>query len=114
MLDVNIPAPNPGLAQLLLSPEMRSLMQERAEMAQALYRADVAKPTGRLARSARVETAIGGRNNDRWVSYLIVDAPYAASHEFGRGNKPRSTGQAVSVETAANDLNRALNMLGAF
>ena len=114
MLDVSVPVPNPALAQILLSPTMRSLMQERAEMAQALYRGEVAHRTGRLAASARVETAIGGKKNDRWVSHLLIDTPYADSHEFGRGDKPGSTGQAASIEAAANDLNRVLTMLGGY
>ncbi|NEW33840.1 hypothetical protein GV791_14880 [Nocardia cyriacigeorgica] len=102
----NIPTnSNPAIAALLKSPEMRSLMLERAEIAQALYREIVAKRTGRLARSARVETFIGGRRNDRWCARLIVDASYAASHEYG-------TDDGSGVRAGAHDLNQVLNQLG--
>ncbi|WP_280393044.1 hypothetical protein [Nocardia wallacei] len=102
----NIPVPNPAITKILVSPEMRSLMFERAEIAQALYREIVAKRTGRLARSARVETFIGGKKNDRWQSRLIVEESYAASHEFGTddGNE--------GIVAGAHDLNVVLNTLG--
>lgn len=82
----DIPAnPNPALTAIALGPQMRSLMFERGEIAQAIYRDIVAKRSGRLARSARVSTFIGGRKRDRWASRLTVggeDATYGASHEF--------------------------------
>lgn len=102
----NIPAPNPAVGAILVSPEMRSLMFERGEMAQALYREIVAKRTGRLARSARVETFIGGKKNDRWQTRLIVDAPYAASHEFGTDDGDEG------ITAGVHDLNVVLNALG--
>ncbi|MBF6368424.1 hypothetical protein IU469_22260 [Nocardia puris] len=104
---------NPAIAGLLLSARMRSLMYERAEIAQALYREIVSKRTGRLARSARVETFIGGARNDRWCSRLIVggaEAPHGLAHEFGyeidRDDEP------IQVE-GAHDLNLVLNAMGA-
>ncbi|WP_228002141.1 hypothetical protein [Nocardia australiensis] len=102
----NIPAPNPAVGGILKSGEMRSLMFERGEVAQALYREIVAKRTGRLARSARVETFIGGSRGDRWCSRLIVEAPYAASHEYGTDDG--NTG----IQVGAHDLNIVLNQLG--
>lgn len=100
-----------GIGELLLGSEMRALMYERAEMAQAIYRDEVTKRTGALARSARVETFVGGRRNDRWCSRMIVDAPHALPHEDGVGIHRGSTGE-VGVQQPANDLNRVLNMLG--
>lgn len=100
----NIPSPNPAIRAILLSSQIQTLMRERGEAAQAIYRSIVAKRTGRLAGSARVEVQIGGRRNDRWTARLIVDAPYAASHEYG------TTGG--SQLSAAHDLNRVLNQLG--
>lgn len=99
---------NPAVQGLLKSPEMRALMFERAETAQALYRDIVAKRTGRLARSARVETYIGGERNpnDRWCGRLIVEAPYAASHEFGFDDGD------LDVRAGVHDLNVVLNQLG--
>lgn len=102
MQDVRID--HAGIGRLLLGPQMRSLMQEKAEIAQALYREIVTKRSGRLAASARVETFVGGRRNDRWCGRLIVDAaqaPYAASHEYG-----------TEHGAAARDLNLVLTMLG--
>lgn len=98
----DIPAPNPAVTALLRSEQMRSLVAQRAESAKAIYQQIVAKRTGRLARSARVETFIGSRKNDRWIGRLIVDAPYTASHEYGTEHHA----------TGAHDLNVVLNQLG--
>ncbi|MFR9767055.1 hypothetical protein [Nocardia sp. SC052] len=100
---------NPAIAGLLLSAQMRSLMFERAEIAQAIYREIVAKRTRRLARSARVETFLGGRNKDRWCSRLIVggsEAPHGLPHEFGSDDGDED------IRAGVFDLNRVLNMLG--
>lgn len=105
----NIPAnPNPAVRDILLSSEMRSIMFEAGEIAQAIYREVVAKRTGRLARSARVETFKGGVRHpqDRWCARLIVDAPYSASHEYGIDNGD------TNIQAGAYDLNRVLNMMG--
>jgi hypothetical protein len=80
---------------------MRTLVAGRAEVAKAIYQGIVAKRTGRLARSARVETFVGGKKNDRWIGRLIVDAPYTASHEYG-----------TEDGAGAHDLNIVLNQLG--
>ncbi len=80
-----------GIGQLLKGSEMRSLVRERTEMAEAIYRARVARRTGILARDTRVSTFLGGPLNDmargdRWVGRLTVGnqrVVYAASHEFG-------------------------------
>lgn len=101
MEDINIPYPNPALAAILRSQQVRRMVQAKAEEGQAIYQGIVAKRTGRLARSARIETFIGGAKSDRWCARLIVDAPYAASHEFGTEKGP-----------AAHDLNQVLNRLG--
>lgn len=104
----NIPKdPNPALTQIAISSEMRSLMREKIEIAQALYRDEVAHRTGNLARSARVETFIGGPKSDRWIGHLIVEATYAASHEFGTDDGDER------ITAAAHDLNRVLNQLAA-
>jgi hypothetical protein len=110
MEDVRIPSPNPALGAILKSSEMRSLVQEKAEMAQALYRDLVRKRTGQLARSARVSTYIGGARNDRWIAEMIVDAPHAAAHEFGVGDKPGSLPK-TAVHAAADDLNQVLGQM---
>lgn len=112
MDDVRIPIPNPALGEILKSSEMRSLVQQKAEIAQALYREEVRKRTGTLARSARVETYLGGTRGDRWVSEMIIDAPHALAHEDGVGihagsaAKPRG-----GVRAAADDLNTVLNLM---
>lgn len=101
----NIPGyPNPALTAIAVSSEMRSLIDGRGQVAKAIYQQIVAKRTGRLARSARVDTFIGGRKNDRWVSRLTVggeEAGYAASHEFGTERR-----------SGFHDLNVVLNQLG--
>ncbi|MEU3011058.1 hypothetical protein [Nocardia asteroides] len=107
-MEHNIPShPNPAITALLLGSEMRSLMREKGELAEALWRELVAIRTGRLARSSRIETHIGGRSNDRWAATLIVGtgAPYGVAHEFGHDNDGRPV-------VGAHELNAALTMLG--
>lgn len=101
-----VPKPNPAITAALRSPEMRSLVAGRAEAAKAIYQEIVSKRTGRLARSARIETFIGGAKNDRWIGRLIVEAPYSASHEFGTGDGGEH------VRAGFHDLNVVLNRLG--
>lgn len=138
-LDVTVyPDPNPALTGWLVGPECRRIMEERANMAMLLYQAQVAKRTGRLARSARAHVEIGGDKHDRWVGELIVgDDPgvdYAASHEFGveaeiegpakpklgkRGkplkNQKYVEGPVITGDHhAAHDLNVVLSELGNF
>lgn len=81
-----------GMAGLLMSPQVRSLMREKAEIAQALYRAQVARRTGDLARETRVETYRGGRRNDRWCARVISRPTHghAAAHEFGADGRSTS------------------------
>ena len=109
-LDPDIPEPNEALAGLMLSARMREIVSERANMAQMLYQATVAKRTGRLARSANAHTEIGGKRNDRWIGELTVGGAgsmgvveYAAAHEFGTANSD-----------AAHDLNQVLSELEGF
>ncbi|MBF6301169.1 hypothetical protein IU459_27025 [Nocardia amamiensis] len=105
---------NPAIAGLLLSAQMRSLMFEVAEIAQAIYRDEVSQRTGRLARSARVETFRGGRLKDRWKSRLVIggsEAPHGLSHEFGYEIHD-DDGNVTAVVGGAHDLNQVLNRLG--
>ena len=94
MRDVDIPRPNPALAEILLSAQVRSMVFEVGEIAQALYRATGHRDSGSSARDARVSTHIGGADNDRWVATLTVDQP-------------------TSTKRALEDLNQVLNQLGA-
>lgn len=106
MLDVDVPAPNPFIAQWLKSARCRAILSESAEMYEALYREVVAKRTGRLAASTHVSTGIEG---DRWVALMTVGvggAPYAASHEFGTGRTDPD-----NALPPAHDLNTILDMM---
>jgi hypothetical protein len=104
-MDVTVPEPNEALTAVLLSPTMRTIVEERANTAAMLYQATVAKRTGRLAASAHAHTEVGGKYHDRWTGELLVGAigslgtvDYAASHEFGTRPHP----------AAARDLNQVL------
>jgi hypothetical protein len=116
-MEVDIPEPNPALTALLISPEMQALVLERAEVAKALYQAQVAKRTGALAASAQAHTEIGGVRHDRHVGYVTVGEglAYGAAHEFGVGDHPGSVhnlnGRNI-IHPAAHDLNRVLEELG--
>lgn len=106
-MECDIPDPNPFLVQWLLEQECRRMMQAKAEVAQAFYQARVAKRSSYLARSARVDTLIDGpTTKDRWCSRLLVEASYAASHEFGTGRTNPDRAQ-----PGAHDLNTVLQRL---
>ncbi|TSD48582.1 hypothetical protein FFI94_022220 [Rhodococcus sp. KBS0724] len=94
-----------GVGKMLVGPEMRSLVQERAEMGAALYRERVKKHTGENARTVRVHTEIGGKKNDRWTGVVTAFAPHAAAREFGNFRKRGKGFQGEHVlRTIANDL----------
>ena len=123
-MEVNIYNPNPAIEAVLKSARMRSIVFEVAEVAQALYVAQVAKRTGMLAASAHVSTEIGGigvRKNDRWIGVLTVGGTgskgtveYAAAHEFGthEGAPTESNRYGTPETVGAEDLNRVLEELG--
>lgn len=83
-----------GIAQVLVSPDMRRAMVRVADIALILYTLHVAKQTGQLAASGRAEVAMSDLTHDRWMAILRVTAPYAVWHEWGAGPgmHPRSTG----------------------
>jgi hypothetical protein len=117
MIELDIPYPNPALAAVLVSAEMQAIVLERAEVAKALYQAQVAKRTGALAASAQAHTEIGGVKHDRHVGYLTVGEglAYGAAHEFGVGDHPESVHNLDGpniIHPAAHDLNRVLEELG--
>ncbi|ALF00317.1 hypothetical protein SEA_ARCHIE_11 [Mycobacterium phage Archie] len=109
LTDIQIPNPNRGLAQILLSPNMELLMGIIGQEVVLAYRAGVAKRTGKLMSSASAETMIGGKKNDRWVSHVTIGGETAVStwhsprnpnpgdlffygvlHEHGDGGNPPS------------------------
>ena len=105
---------NPAIAGLLLSSQMRALMFERGEIAQAIWYDEVAKRTARLARSGRVETFRGGRLKDRWKVRLTVggsEAPHGLGHTYGHKRRNKA-GEITAVIAGAHELNRVLNGLG--
>lgn len=103
-MDVDIPTPNRGLAEALLSPAMHRVVEERANTAALLAAAQVAKDTGDLARTAHAGTEIGGVDHDRWIGVMTLGrrgVDYAASHQFGTTRQP-----------GAHELNAVLEQLG--
>lgn len=117
--------PNRAIGAVLVSPEVRRIVEERVHTALALYQAQVAKRSGALARSARVHTAIEPvlKGQPRWVGTLTVGGQgvdYGATHEFGRGEHPHSIDANVNdadagiIQHAAHDLNVVLENLAAF
>lgn len=88
--------------KVLLSPRLGAhLLAEAQEVAQ-LYRARVAKRTGRLAASATAHVQVGGHKHDRLIGKVIVGTglEYAALHEFGAPSNP--------ARQAAKDLAEAV------
>lgn len=117
--------PNRAIGAVLVSSEVRRIVEERIHTALALYQAQVAKRTGALARSARVSTAIEPvlKGQPRWVGTLTVggsNVDYAAAHEFGRGDHASSVDadandpDAGIIQHPAHDLNVVLENLSAF
>ena len=99
MDDIDIPKPNPALAQILLSSQMQNVVRSVTELAKTKYQAIVAKRSGKLAASARVRLHIGGHNNDRWVGTLTVGeaTAHGLAHEFGhKSRRDTNTGAFVA------------------
>ncbi len=99
-----------GLGEVLVSPEMKRLVESRANTAALLYQALVAKQAGELARDMQVRSRIGGPNRDRWVGsvhvgeHVVQDLP----HEFGYD---QPGGRHID---GAEDLDQVLRMLSRF
>lgn len=90
----NIPSdPNPFITAWLVGPESEVLMRRVGQWVALLYQALEVKRTGAMAGSATVNVHIGGPKGDRNVADVIVTDPAAASHIFGAGFHPRSTGR---------------------
>ena len=79
LVDVDVPKPSKDLARLMKSPNMELLMGIVGQQAVSLYRAKVAKRTGKLMASAHAETRIGGHAKDRWVAAMVFGGDTAVS-----------------------------------
>ncbi|AGT12620.1 hypothetical protein PBI_WHIRLWIND_13 [Mycobacterium phage Whirlwind] len=109
LIDVDVPKPNKGLAELLLSDNMMLLMDIMGMEVVMQYRAKVAKRTGKLMASAESKPKVGGKANDRWIGYVTIggEGPvakwysprnpnpgdlfyYGVLHEHGDGGNPPS------------------------
>ncbi|RJO74170.1 hypothetical protein D5S18_18630 [Nocardia panacis] len=106
LTNIRIPKPNPALAKILRGPQMKTLVTRKGLRARAIYAEVVAKRTGELAASARVETVLGGLHGDRWIARVRATAPHAASHEYGTGR----TDPAYTAP-AAHDMIKVLEAL---
>lgn len=121
-MEVDIPQPNPALTALLRSSRIREICFERAETAQWLYQARVAKRSSALARTAHAHTEIGGARHDRWIGVLSVHGAieYEAAHEFGYRSRGKGPGRGKEGPRqrgrfeipGALDLNAVLEELG--
>ena len=126
MDDIHIPTPNPALAQILVSGQMKNVVRSVTELARTKYRAVVAKRSGKLAASARVRLHIGGHANDRWVGTLTIGegTGHGLAHEFGHKSRrntktgafvsrsgPRRKGLKTTKNQGAKDLKKVLRSL---
>lgn len=116
-----MPDPNEALAEVLLSPEIYAALDAVGQIAHALYVAEVAKRSGRLAGSAFLQTEIGGVHKDRYVSHLTVGVglAYGAAHQFGHWQDEShliggttAPGESHVFIEGAHDLNHVLEQLG--
>ncbi|AXQ64391.1 head-tail connector protein [Gordonia phage Neville] len=94
------PTPNPALAQVLLSPRMRTEMSQLAAKARGLYMGKAPKRTGKLASSAKHGTRVSNKfEYPRWTGFVQVGADYSVWNEMGAGPRrpggklPRATGK---------------------
>lgn len=113
-MEIDIPEPNPALTELLMSARMRGFVFERAETAQWLYQARVARETGALSVSARAYTEVGGKRHDRWIGVMLVGfgLEYDPAHEFGYTTRKGRRAKRRKVP-GAHDLNAVLEELSA-
>ena len=113
-MDVNIyPAPNPAVSAILIGDYVRGIVRDIGYLGEALYREEVAKRTGALARATHVGTELGGTYHDRWIAVLTVGggaaADYDLAHEFGANVVV--DGDVVGGYPGAHDLNQVLEIL---
>ena len=75
---------------VLMSPGLGELLQSHGDEIVALYRAKVAKRTGRLAASATARVTVGGHKHDRLIGKVTIGTglEYGALHEFGSKTNP--------------------------
>lgn len=122
-MELDFPDPNEALTQCLIGPEIYAALDAIGKIAHALYVAEVAKRTGRLAGSAMLQTEIGGIHRDRWVAHLTtgVGVTYGAAHQFGHwqdesrliGNDAAPGESQIFVE-GGHELNTVLEQIGTF
>lgn len=76
--------------RVMFSPGLRTLLQVEADYVAALYRAKVAKETGKLAASTHAYVTVGGHKHDRLVGKVTVGTgvEYGVLHEFGAKSNP--------------------------
>lgn len=118
-MQCNIPAnPNPFLQNYLMSAQNVAVMREAGQTFAALYSSIVAKDTGALAASPRVDMALGGTKNDRICADITVGGGtprggYGAAHNFGIGIHPQSKKPPTPwmPQAAENDLLKTLAIL---
>ena len=122
-MQADTPSPNPFLTRFLLSGDCARVMREAGTLTRDLYQSIVAKRSGDLANSARVNLAVGGKKHDRIVADVTVGVGtkrggYGASHEFGTKRAvegPALAGHDGPVTSAgngaANDFLKVLSIL---
>jgi len=121
MLELDLPDPNPALAQVLVGPEIHAALEAIGTIAHALYVAEVAKRSGRLAGSALMQIEIGGVKQDRHVCHLTtgVGLAYGAAHQFGHWQDEShligataAPGESHVFIPGGHELNRVLEQIG--
>lgn len=120
-MQCNIPYdPNPFLQNWLLSGHCAAVVREAATVLGGIFSGIVAEDTGALKASPRVDTMLGGEKHDRICAVLTVGenlprGGYAAAHNFGIGNHPRSRKPPTNwmPQAPANDLGKAMAILDA-
>lgn len=83
--DVDVYYPNKALAQIMVGPGMKLVLETLGQEVVLRYRSKVAKKTGKLMLSAEASTPMGGHKGDRLVAKVTVGGTTAVAEKPWRG-----------------------------
>lgn len=116
---VIFPDPNPGITDALVGHELRRVMESLGDTAVMIFQAEVGKDSGRLAASAHAHVELGGVDNDRWVTEMVVggagargQVDYAAAYTFGADVVTPGGKRHEDANVAHKAMQRVLDQIG--
>ncbi|WP_027944031.1 hypothetical protein [Amycolatopsis taiwanensis] len=87
-MNVRFELDHDGIGELMLSPDMRSMLTDRARGGAQFAQHIAPRVTGQYATSIHAEDGgRGGRKRDRAMTVIVASAPHAAAVEWGNRHR---------------------------